>query len=312
MAAIQDQAGRAIHVAQGIEHGPRDDFLKELHSHIPHASTFIANSGAEAVECAMKLAAAGGREKFVALEGGFHGRTLGALSLTHKEGYRGPFAHVLQDVTFIPPTVEALDAVDRETAALVLEPVQGEGGIHPLPDAFLHAARDAATDKGALLIHDEIQSSIRTGMFLHGGADIVTMGKGLAGGLPIGTCSVSAEVAERLPRAGHGSTYGGSPLVCAAGAETIRTLYDERLMDRARTIGPAFAKALAEAPVVKSVRSQGMMIGVDVRTRPAPVLRALEGAGFLVLAGPKGFRLLPPLTTPQAQLDQFAEVLCAI
>ena len=133
----------------------------------------------------------------------------------------------------------------EQTAGVLIEPVQGEGGIHSLPDEFLHAARDAATDKGALLIHDEIQDSSRTGMFLHGGADIVTMGKGLAGGLPIGTCSVTAEVAERLPPAGHGSTYGGSPLVCAAGAETIRTFYDERLMDRARDMGPRFADAIA-------------------------------------------------------------------
>lgn len=317
VAAVREQAGRTMHLAQSVPTPARARMLERLHDLLPPAlsRTFLANSGAEAVECALKLAVvATGRGRFVALEGGFHGRTLAALSITHKPAFRDPFAPVLAPTDFVPhDDADVLAAaVGPETAAVIIEPVQGEGGVRPVPASVLRAARDLCDDSGAVLVFDEVQTGLgRTGTFLAcepSGVlpDAVTLGKGLAGGVPVGACVVNDRLADALPPGGHGSTYGGAPLACAAGAATLEVLVRERLPQRAALLGDRFAAALRdlEHPAVKEVRHAGLMACADLRVRPGPVLAALQERGFLALTGgPRGVRFLPPLTIAESDLD---------
>ncbi|HUR62005.1 MAG TPA: aminotransferase class III-fold pyridoxal phosphate-dependent enzyme [Candidatus Thermoplasmatota archaeon] len=323
VAALRLHADRLLHVAQGIQSPERARFLELLHARLPAAlsRTFIANSGAEAMECALKMAAvATGRDRFVAAQDSFHGRTAAALGVTHRPGFRDPFQAILPGCDFTPfNDEEALKAaVGPRTAAIVLEPVQGEGGIREATPAYLQTARDLATDRGALLVLDEIQSGLgRTGTFLASSPsgvepDLVTLAKGLAGGLPIGVCSMTEAVAARLPPGGHGSTYGGAPLVCAVASEVLAVLQEERLEQRALSEGARLRHLLEgmRHPAVKAVQGRGLMVGLDLRIRPAAPLAALQERGFLALAGGGlGLRFLPPLTTPAAGLEALREAL---
>lgn len=322
-AALQRQADQLIHVAQGIPNPERGLFLERLHAALPAdlTHTFIANSGTEAVECALKLAvAATGRTRFVAAQNAFHGRTVGAVATTHRPAFRTPFQPILAPTDFVPfNDVAALEAaVTADTAAIILEPLQGEGGVQSATPEFLQAARRLATERGAILVFDEVQSGLgRTGTFLASQAsgvvpDAVTLAKGLAGGLAIGTCSVTAALAAKLPPGGHGSTYGGNPLACAVGAEALAVLADEALAERAARLG-ALTLATIEGwahPIVRAVRGSGLMVGLELRVRPQGVMDALAKAGILVLAGgTTGLRLLPPLTVTEAELAEALEAL---
>jgi acetylornithine/succinyldiaminopimelate/putrescine aminotransferase len=331
VAAIRGQLDRVVHAAHLYPNPARDEFLAALHARLPRelSRTFLVNSGAEAVEVCLKSAvAATGRGRFVAAENGFHGRTLGAVSVTHKTAFRGPVAAVAAPCDFVPfgDAAALAAAVTRDTAAVILEPVQGEGGVVPAPDGYLRAARDITADAGALLILDEVQSGLcRTGPFLASAsadghadapqraspADMVALGKGLAGGLPVGAAVMTDDIAGRLPPALHGTTYGGSPLVCAAASAVLGVLRDERLDRRAARVGATFAAALRAIshPAIAEVRAVGMMVNVDLRVRPAPVLRALQERGFLALAGARGVRFLPPLTIDEVTLAGCATAL---
>jgi acetylornithine/LysW-gamma-L-lysine aminotransferase len=324
--AMRRQAGELIHDTMTIPSPVRGEFLDKLHGILPgHLErTFLANSGTEAVECALKHAAtATGRTKFVALKSSFHGRTLGALSATFRPQYRKPFADLLLDVTFVSPNDEAaLDAaVTNETAAILVEPVQGEGGLAVLSDAYLRACQRVAHERGALLVVDEIQTGLgRTGTDLAvspSGArpDLLLLGKSLAGGLPIGTCSMTEAVAAKMPAGGHGNTFGGSPFVCAAASAALDVLREERLSERAAATGAAFRDRLQRlgSPLVREVRGKGMMVGVDLRSKSAPVLDRLLKQRLLALAaGPTVVRFLPPLAIPPGVLDATARALADI
>lgn len=323
VAAVQAQAAKVMHVAHLYPNPARTEFLDRLHARLPPAfdRTFLCNSGAEAVEAAVKFAAAAtGRSRFVAAENGFHGRTLGALSVTHKPAYREPVADLVADCDFVPYNdVEALKhTLTSQHAGLVLEPVQGEGGVVPATSEYLRTARDLCDDTGALLILDEVQTGLcRTGPFLaaaHHGveADLTTLGKGLAGGVPVGACVTRSDIQERLPPAFHGSTYGASPIQCAAGAATLAVLERDDLASRSAAEGERFVRALSgiDHPAIREVRGLGLMANVDVKVRPGPVLQALEAAGFLALAGgARGVRFLPPLTTDRSDLDATVDAL---
>jgi LysW-gamma-L-lysine/LysW-L-ornithine aminotransferase len=322
LAAIARQAPRLIHVAAGIPNPERAAFLDALHARLPPqlGRSFIANSGAEAMECALKMAvAATGRGRFVAATDSFHGRTAAALGVTHRPGFRTPFQAILPACDFVPLNdEEALKAaVGPQTAAVVLEPVQGEGGVRRATPAYLRAARDLATDAGAMLVFDEVQSGLgRTGTFLASTPsgvvpDALTLAKGLAGGLPIGVCAMTEELAARLPPGGHGSTYGGLPIACAAATEVLACL-DDALLERATRLGASLLARIEGLghPAVKGVAGAGMMLGIDLRVRPQNALKALQQRGFLALAGGNlGLRFLPPLTIPEAQLDGLAAAL---
>jgi len=315
-AAIVAQAGRLLSCHQSFASDVRAAFLEKLLSVVPHglARAFLSNSGAEAVEAALKFAwAVTGRRKVVAAKRGYHGRTLGALAATGEPKYRQPFLGVLPEVVHVPyGDVAALaEAVDADTAAVILEPVQGEGGIYPAEPGYLAEARRITREAGALLVFDEVQSAFRTGAWFacqHAGVspDLLCVAKGLANGVPIGATLMTEDVALALPAGAHGSTFGGNPLACAAGLATLETLEDDRLIPAAAELGSYFREQLLALghPLVREVRGIGLMLGLDLKVRSTPVLKALQERGVLALpAGTTVVRLLPPLILSRDDVD---------
>lgn len=288
----------------------------------PLERVFLSNSGTEAVEAALKIARAHtGRSGFVAAVRGFHGRTLGALSVTAEARYREPFEPLLAGVRRVPfNKPEALaEAVDGTVAALILEPVQGEGGVHPATPAYLEAAREACDRAGALLILDEVQTGFgRTGSlfaFQAMGArpDVVCLAKSIAGGLPLGATAVRGRI--DLPVGSHGSTFGGSPLACAVALATLDVLETTDLVTEAARRGAALADAVREArlDVVREVRQVGLMIGIQLKVPVRPYLAALQDEGVLALAaGNTVLRLLPPLVITDEEVERVAEVVVRV
>jgi LysW-gamma-L-lysine/LysW-L-ornithine aminotransferase len=324
--AIEAQARELLFVGSGYANPVRTAFLERLLSLLPSSfgSVFLSNSGTEATEAALKIArSATGRPKVVAAMRGFHGRTMGALSATWRRDLKEPFEPLVPGFVHVPYNdVAALEtAVDETTALVLLEPVQGEGGVHVASAEYLRAARAAADRSGALLGFDEVQTGLgRTGRrfaFERWGVvpDLLLLAKSLAGGLPIGATVVASEVVPRF-RGTHHSTFGGNPLVCAAGLAALEYLVRERLDERAERLGTMGLERLAALPreKVREVRGLGLMIGVELRERAAPFLSALQSRGFLAIsAGATVMRLLPPLVISDeewtAGLDAIAEVV---
>ncbi|MBX7456143.1 acetylornithine transaminase [Mycolicibacterium sp. 3033] len=288
------------------------------------ARAFFCNSGTEANEVAFKITRLTGRTKLVAAEGAFHGRTMGSLALTGQPSKQAPFAPLPGDVTFVPyGDVDALRAaVDSSTAALFLEPIMGEGGVVVPPAGYLAAARDITAEHGALLILDEVQTGVgRTGAFFahqHDGVtpDVVTLAKGLGGGLPIGACLAIGATAELLTPGLHGSTFGGNPVCTAAALAVLQALADERLIERADVLGKTLSHGIESLghPLVGHVRGRGLLRGV-VLTAPSAkhVETAAREAGFLVnAAAPDVVRLAPPLVITETQIDSFLAALPAV
>jgi acetylornithine/LysW-gamma-L-lysine aminotransferase len=324
--ALCEQAGRLIVCPQNLANDVRADFLETLFELAPAPlnRAFLSNSGSEANEAALKWArAATGRGRFVAAKRGFSGRTLGVLPLTWTRAYRDPFEPLGHQARFVGyGDVDELDAaLNGDVAALVLEPVQGEGGIHPADIAFVREARRLTRERGALLIFDEIQAGAgRTGRFLaheHFGveADVATMAKGLGGGVPIGATLMSDEVAAAMPKGGHGTTFGGNPLAAAAGLVVLRALRDG-LLDQVARVGAYLQGRLdalaTEEPRIREVRGVGLMLGIELKEKAAPVLAALERHGVLAInAGATVIRMVPPLILDEAQADTAVEALRA-
>ncbi|GHH75013.1 acetylornithine transaminase [Kitasatospora indigofera] len=286
---------------------------------------FFSNSGAEANEAAFKISRLTGRTHLVSLEGAFHGRTMGALALTAQPAKQDPFRPLPGDVTHVPfGDVEALRAaVTTETAAVFLEPVQGENGAVPLPDGYLRAAREITRATGTLLILDEIQTGIgRTGhWFAHQAVegvepDVVTLAKGLGGGLPIGATLAFGPAADLLQPGNHGTTFGGNPVVCAAALAVLDTIESEGLLEHVRKLGDRLRSGVEAIgdPLVSHVRGAGLLLGI-VLTEPvsAKVQAAAQEAGFLVNAAvPDAVRLAPPLVLTEQDADAFLAALPAI
>jgi acetylornithine aminotransferase len=284
---------------------------------------FFCNSGAEANEAAYKLTRKTGRPRVVAAEGGFHGRTMGALALTGQPAKRAPFEPLPGPVTFVPyGDVDALAAaVGPDTAAVFLEPILGEGGVLPAPPGYLAAARRVTADAGVLLVLDEVQTGVaRTGAwFAHlaeGPAvrpDVVTLAKGLGGGIPIGACVAFDDAAGLLARGDHGSTFGGNPVSCVAALAVLETIEREGLVERAAALGARLHDRVAGLghPLLAGVRGRGLLLALLLA---APVAAEAEAAardaGFLVNAvAPAAIRLAPPLVVSDAQLDAFLAAL---
>jgi acetylornithine/N-succinyldiaminopimelate aminotransferase len=276
---------------------------------------FFTNSGAEANEAALKVTRRTGRTHLVAAEGSFHGRTMGALALTSKAAYREPFEPLPGHVTFVPygDSSALTDAVTDETAAVVLEPIQGEAGIVEPPPGYLATARRITREHRALLWLDEVQTGIgRTGSWLCEAAepevapDIVTLAKGLGGGLPIGACVGLGPAADLLQPGHHGTTFGGNPVACAAALAVLDTIVDEHLLDHATRLGHRLRSGVAEHPQVTAVRGRGLLIGIDVAAEAPRVVVAARGRGFIVNAtGPHTVRLAPPLVLGDDDAEAF-------
>lgn len=327
--AVAEQA-RTLTVCPGIfRNDQRARLLEKLTSLAPEGLTraFLCNSGAEAVEAAIKFARlATGRVRVVATVRGFHGRTMGALSATFNKKYREPFAPLVPGVSFVPfddaaklraAVLAEAEAPDGGVAAVLLEPVQGEGGVRLPGKGYLRAVRETCDEAGALMILDEVQTGFcRTGrMFAceHYGAapDLMCLAKAVGGGVPLGAVLANDKVPSALSL--HGTTSAGSPLACAAALAAIRFMEERDLAARARNLGVFFRERFASRPPsarVRAVRQIGLMIGIELRERCRPYLDALARRGVLALpAGAAVIRLLPPLVVTEKQLVQVAEAL---
>ena len=320
--AVQRQAEELLYLGTGYGVPVRRAFLDRLVGLLPPNlnRVFLSNSGTEAVEAAIKIArSATGRTRVVAAMRGFHGRTLGALSATWRKELREPFEPLVPGFVHVPfNDVDALTAaVDESTALLLLEPVQGEGGVHVADDGYLAAARARTSEVGALLGFDEVQTGIaRTGRlfaFERWGVvpDLLTLAKSLAGGVPIGA-TVTTEAVEARFRGSHHSTFGGNPLACAAGDAALSAVVRDRLWERAERLGNYARERLSHLPPerVREVRGLGLLLGVELRERVAPLLERLEERGFLALpAGATVLRLLPPLVIDENDLRAGLEAI---
>ncbi|WKV74976.1 acetylornithine transaminase [Streptomyces sp. PCS3-D2] len=286
---------------------------------------FFCNSGAETIEAAFKIGRLTGRTHMVATEGGFHGRTMGALALTGQPKKQEPFVPLPGDVTHVPyGDADALRAaVTEETALVVIEPIQGENGVVVPPAGYLTAAREITRATGTLLVLDEVQTGIgRCGQWFehqaHEGVepDIVTLAKGLGGGLPIGALVAFGATADLLRPGQHGTTFGGNPVACAAGLAVIDTIAAHDLLDGVKARGEQLRAGIesAEHPLVSHVRGAGLLLGI-VLTEPiaAAVQQAAQDAGFLVNApAPDVVRLMPPYVLTEAEADAFVRALPGI
>lgn len=320
--AIAAQAQKLVSCPEMFYNDQRALLLSRLAEIAPTGPgrLFLCNSGTEAIEAGIKFARLStGRSGVVAAMRGFHGRTMGALSATWNKKYREPFEPLLSGFSHIPYNhPEKLDeAVGETTAAVLLEAVQGEGGVYPASTAFIEKAYSVCRERGALLMIDEVQTGFgRTGkMFAieHFAVqpDLVCVAKSLAGGLPMGAVFIGERVGT-LPPGTHGSTFGGNPLACAAALATLDALQAEHLPQRAAEMGEYLMKRLQEiqSPLVREVRGRGLMVGIEIKQKVAPYLQALMAHGVLALpAGLTTIRLLPPLVITQEQLDQVVQAL---
>jgi acetylornithine/N-succinyldiaminopimelate aminotransferase len=320
--AVTTQLNTLGHVSNLYATEPGIALAEQLVDHLgAPARAFFCNSGTEANEVALKITRLTGRTKLVAAEGGFHGRTMGSLALTGQPSKRAPFEPLPGDVSFVPyGDVEALrNAVDAETAAVFLEPIMGEGGVVVPPAGYLAAAREITTAAGALLVFDEVQTGVgRTGAFFahqHDGItpDVVTMAKGLGGGLPIGACLAIGATADLLTPGLHGSTFGGNPISTAAALAVLNTLAADDLIARAGILGKTITAGVEDLnhPLVDHVRGKGLLIGIVLAAAKAKAVEAAaREAGFLVNAAAADVvRLAPPLILTDTQVDDFLTAL---
>lgn len=291
-AAISKQLETLGHVSNFFTTPPQLALAAKLREYAPGARAFFANSGTEANEAALKLARrARPRGRFVALKGAFHGRTMGAVAVTAKAAYREPFTPLIGDVTFVEPgDIAALRAaLDKDVAALILEPIQGERGVVELEAEYLQAARELTEQCGALLIVDEIQSgSGRTGeFFAHTRAgitpDVITLAKSLGGGFPIGAMLALGNAADTLTAGDHGTTFGGNPVACKAALTVLDIIERDNLLERVATVGEQWKAELAAIDGVSEVRGRGLLLGIGVDDAPA-VRRDLLAAGMITNA----------------------------
>ncbi len=329
--AITTQARTLGHVSNYFGTPPQIGLAEKLLSIVepggaPEGSrVFLANSGTEANECALKLVKAHGvaisesKTRIIALDHAFHGRTIGALSLTWKEKYRLPFAPLVPGVEFVPANdVAALEAaMDEDVAGVFVEPIQGEAGVHPLSAEYLEAVRALTRAHGALMVVDEVQTGIgRTGDWMghHSSGivpDVVTLAKGLGGGMPIGACVALGSAATVLGPGMHGTTFGGNPICAAAALAVLGEIEETGLLARVSAISEHWRAELAQVPGVAEVRGRGYLIGVDFDAEIAEkVVAAGRAAGFILNAtGPATLRLAPPLVLSQAEADSFTAAL---
>jgi predicted acetylornithine/succinylornithine family transaminase len=322
VAAIREQAAALLHVGNLYYNEPMATLAQRLAESSLGGKVFFTNSGTEAVEAALKCARKarqGGT--IVSVHGAFHGRTYGALSATPQESKQAPFAPLVGGFISVDATIDALaSAIDEHTAAVILEPIQGESGVHVLPDAVLRFARERCDATGATLIFDEIQTGLgRTGYawgYEHSGVtpDLITAAKALGGGLPIGAMITGPRHADTFAPGDHGSTFAGGPVVCAAALAALDVLLDEQLLERVRSLGELLRERAATLPHVVAVRGRGLMVACDLDLdAPQVVRRALIEQRLVVNAtGPVTMRMLPPLVIGEDEIKDCVERLRSV
>jgi acetylornithine/N-succinyldiaminopimelate aminotransferase len=325
---VREQVGRLTHVTNLYYSEPGLRLSARLAESSLGGKVFLCNSGAEANEAAIKLARrARPQGKVVVLQGAFHGRTYGALSATPQESKQAPFAPLVPGFEVVPKDPVALSAaVDSGTAAVLLEPIQGETGIHVLSDELLHAARDACDRVGAALIFDEIQTGMgRTGtLWAYEQTDVIpdamTSAKALGGGLPIGALITGPRLADVLQPGDHGSTFAGGPMIAASALAALEICSDPELLSRVRVAGERLAAGLRSLPYVSEVRGRGLMLAIDIESAPARPLDAADLARRALLeqrlvvnaTGPATIRLEPPLIVSDEEVDEAVARLGAL
>lgn len=323
--AVTEQAQRLMICPNGFYNDQRAQLLAELTRITPPVleRAFLCSSGAEAVEAAFKFARLStGRTKIVAAMRGFHGRTLGALSATWRKQYRQPFEPLVPDFEFVPYNrLEPMQqAVDKETAAVILEVVQGEGGVNPGEGEYLRGVQALCQKQGTLFIVDEVQTGFgRTGRMFASEhydlqPDLMCVAKSIAGGLPMGAVLIGPRMGE-LPKKVHGSTFGGNPLVCAAALATIGYIEAEHLPQRAAKLGAQLIQGLSAipSPLIREIRGLGLMVGMELKGKVAPYMAGLAEHGVLALtAGATVMRFLPPLVISADDIDTVVQQVATV
>ncbi|MBP3223067.1 MAG: acetylornithine transaminase [Actinomycetaceae bacterium] len=317
--ALQTQASKLMHVSNFFATPAQISLAQKLqsicasHGYDPASvRTFFANSGTEANEAAIKISRLHKKNgRIIALTHSFHGRTCGALSVTWKEAYRAPFEPLPSNVTFVEPTIEALEnAFDDDVAALFIEPIQGEAGVLPLSDELMKKARQLCDVHDALMVVDEVQTGMgRTGAWLASGdvvkADVITLAKGLGGGIPIGACLAVGKAADLFQPGNHGTTFGGNPLACAVSLAVISEV--EKLLPHVNSLGRWISQQLSD--VGYEVRGKGLLIGIKVHDA-AKVTKELREKGFITnMTDPHTVRIAPPFIITQDDLRPFINAM---
>jgi acetylornithine/LysW-gamma-L-lysine aminotransferase len=323
--AIKSQIEKVITVHSSFYNKTREEFLQTLIGIAPAglSQVHLNNSGAESVEAGIKFARKfTGRKGMVAMKGSYHGKSMGALSLTFSPKYREPFQPLVEKVTFSPyGDIDALQtAVDKDTAFVILEPIQGESGIHVPPDGFLQDVRKICDENGSLLVFDEIQSGLgRTGRMWASEhwettPDIMCLAKGIAGGVPMGVTLVRPDILSVMKKGEHSSTFGGNPLACAAGTATLQALTQDDLIENAKNMGEKFLRGLndlkSKHKIIREVRGRGLMIGVELKFEVKDILMEGIKKGLLLLySGRNILRLLPPLVMSDEDVTKSLQIL---
>ena len=323
--AIKSQIDKIITVHSSLYSKTREEFLETLFKVAPKGLTqaHLNNSGAEAIEAAMKFARKfTGKKGMVAMNGSYHGKSMGALSLTFNPKYRKAFQPLVDKVTFSPfGNIESLrEKIDDDTAFVILEPIQGESGINVAPDGFLQDVRKLCDDNGILLIFDEIQAGLgRTGRMWASehwdtAPDILCIAKGIAGGVPMGVTMVRPDILDCISKGEHSSTFGGNPLSCAAGTATLQALTQDGLIDNADKMGKLFRDGLERLKekhtVIRAIRGKGLMIGIELKFEVKDILmEGIEKNLLLLYSGRNILRLLPPLVISEEDVTRSLEIL---
>jgi len=326
--AIKEQVDKIITVHSSLYNKTREEFLKTLIGLAPKNLTqvHLNNSGAEAVEAAIKFARKfTGKKGMVAMKGSYHGKSLGALSLTFNPKYKKAFLPLVEKVSFASyGDIESLrEAVDDDTAFVILEPIQGESGIIVPPDGFLQDVRKLCDEKGILLIFDEIQAGLgRTGRLWacehwNTSPDIMCLAKGIAGGVPMGATLVRPDILAVISKGEHSSTFGGNPLSCAAGTAALKALTEDGLVENSEKMGKIFREGLEKLkekhPIIREIRGKGLMIGVEIKFEVRDILMNLIKEGVLMLySGRNILRILPPLVISEEDITKVLQSLDSV
>jgi len=323
--AIKSQIDKVITVHSSFYSKTREEFLQTLIDIAPSglSQVHLNNSGAESIEAAIKFARKfTGKKKMVAMKGSYHGKSMGALSLTFNPKYREPFQPLVEEVSFSPyGDVDALqNVVDKDTAFVILEPIQGESGIHVPPEGFLREVRKICDENDSLLIFDEIQSGLgRTGSMWASEhwktvPDIMCLAKGIAGGVPMGVTLVRPDILAVMKKGEHSSTFGGNPLACAAGTATLHALTQDGLIENAKSMGEKFSHGLEELKskhkIIREVRGKGLMIGVELKFEVKDILmEGIKNGLLLLYSGRNILRFLPPLVISEEDIVKTLQIL---